>query len=161
MHNPERFQSLDLLPQTAAPLRSKVYSCKAFAINSGLLLHFTTEVHRLYVNNAKTATESVSQLQTIVDAHRIGTANIMHPKNMTVTASFKDLSDLLSQRGACAHLQLGAGGDHVLVALGHHDGLEIARDKLQAHTLQLLRMVLLCQGQRRCHSLHLYIADRH
>lgn len=48
----------------------------------------------------------------------------------------------------------------MLVALGDHDGLEIARDKLQAHTLQLLRMVLLCQGQRRRHSLHLYIADR-
>lgn len=76
MHNPERFQSLDLLPQTAAPLRSKVYSCKAYAFNSGLLLQFKSEVHCLYMNNAKTETESVVQLQTVVDAHIIGTANI-------------------------------------------------------------------------------------
>lgn len=43
------------------------------------------------------------------------------------------------------NLQLGAGRDHVLVALADHHRLKIARHKLQAHPLQLLRMILLRQ----------------
>ncbi len=43
----------------------------------------------------------------------------------------------------------------MLVALGDHDGLQVARNKLQAHPLQLLRMILLRQRQRCRHTVNL------
>lgn len=44
------------------------------------------------------------------------------------------------------HLQLRAGANHVVVAFRAHDSGQIATGKLQAHSLQFLCMVLLCQS---------------
>ena len=43
----------------------------------------------------------------------------------------------------------------MLVALRVHDGTQVARHELQAHPLELLRMVLLSQRQRCRHRVHL------
>lgn len=43
----------------------------------------------------------------------------------------------------------------MLVALGQHDLLQVARHKVEAHALKLLRVVLLRQRQRRRHCVHL------
>ena len=43
----------------------------------------------------------------------------------------------------------------MLIALTEHDSLQVPGHKLQAHPLQLLRMVLFRQRQGGCHRLHL------
>ena len=53
------------------------------------------------------------------------------------------------------NLQLGARGDHMLVALSRHDSRQLLAGKLHGHPLQLLSMILLCQRQSGCHSVHL------
>lgn len=57
-------------------------------------------------------------------------------------------------------LQLRAGLHHVVVSLRGHHRLQVLADKLEAHALQLARVVLLRQRQRRGYRLHLRRAGK-